>query len=91
MSIMKPNPYKYKSDARLESELKGVKIITLALLLVIGALFAVSLYGLVTKDDNSIFMPLIAVAICCSGILPVQFSSMKKIKEELQLRKSGEQ
>ncbi len=85
---MKKDDLKSKSYENLETELKTIKTITGALIGVLIVLFAVTIYGLITKEDNTTFIALMAVAISCSAILPVQFSSMKKIKTELKLRKN---
>jgi len=44
-----------KTTEKLEEELKGLKIITGALLGVLVVLFIVCIYGLLRKDDNGIF------------------------------------
>jgi hypothetical protein len=85
---MKKEELKSKSSEQLETELKTIKMLTGALIGVLTVLIAVTIYGLITKEDNTTFIALIAVAISCSAILPLQFSSMKKIKTELKLRES---
>lgn len=77
---------KNKPTEKLEGELKAIKIITGALIGVLTLLLIISIYGLMTKERNSTFIPLIAVAISCSAILPLQFINMKKIKTELNSR-----
>jgi len=52
-----------KTTEKLEGELKGLKIITGALLGVLVVLFIVCIYGLLRKDDNGIFSSLIVVPI----------------------------
>ena len=86
---MKKEDLKKKSSETLESELKTIKTITGALIGVLTVLFAVTIYGMLTKEDNTTFIALMAVAISCSAILPIQFGSMKKIKAELELRKTN--
>ena len=76
-----------KTNENLESELKIIKAITGALIGVLIVLFTVNIYGLLTKENNSTFIALIAVGISCSAILPIQFINMKKIKTELESRK----
>ncbi|WP_299121400.1 hypothetical protein [uncultured Winogradskyella sp.] len=86
---MKNNDIDNKTTEKLEGQLKGIKIITGALIGVLTMLLIVSVYGLVTKENNATFIALIAVAISCSGILPSQFINMKKIKTELNSRKEN--
>ena len=83
---MKNVDLKNKTTEKLESELKGIKVITGALIGVLTVLFAVIIYGIMTKENKSTFIALIAVAISCSAIIPLQFSNMKKIKLELNTR-----
>jgi hypothetical protein len=47
--------------------------------------FSVTIYGLIAIEDNTAFIALMAVAPL-SATLPLQFSSIKKIKAELMLR-----
>jgi CDP-diglyceride synthetase len=86
---MKQEDLKSKTSEKLESELKSIKTITGALIGVLSILFAVTIYGLIAIENKTTFIALIAVAISCSAILPSQFSSMKKIKAELELRKNS--
>lgn len=86
---MKKDDLKNKPTQKLESELKTVKAITGALIGVLFVLFAVNLYGLLSKDNNAAFIAGMVVAISLSAILPLQFSTMKKIKTELKLRENN--
>ncbi len=86
---MKINKLKKKSTERLKTELNGVKIITGTLALILTVLFSVNLYGLLLEDKNTAFIAGMAVAISLSAILPSQFSSMMKIKNELNLREDS--
>jgi len=79
---------KSKSTKELEGSLKGLKVISFALVFVISLLLAFTIYGLLFKENNSTFMALLVVGISCSGILPIQFMSMKKIKNELKSREN---
>jgi hypothetical protein len=83
---MKKEDLKNKTSEKLESELKGIKMITGALIGVLTLLFAVNLYGLIWKDNTGAFMGGMIVAISLSAIIPIQFSNMKKIKTELNAR-----
>lgn len=85
---MKKEELKNKSDEKLESELRQTKIISGALIGILIPLFALTIYGLVTDEDKSTNLGLLAVAFSCSLILPIQFSSIKKIKIELESRKN---
>jgi uncharacterized membrane protein len=85
---MKKNDLKEKSTEKLESELKGIKIITGALVGILIVLFAVNLYGLIFKDKNAAFIVGIVVALALSAILPMQFNNIKKINTELKLREN---
>lgn len=80
------NNLESKSTKVLEGSLKGLKIISTALVIVIGLLLAITIYGMLFKDDKSTFVSLFAVGVCCSAVLPLQFSSMNKIKKELKTR-----
>ena len=84
---MKSNNLKEKSTKELTDSLKAVKIISTALILVITLLLSFTIYGMLFKDNNSTFIALFAVGISCGAILPLQFMTMKKIKEELNFRK----
>lgn len=83
---MKNEDLKNKTTEKLQSELKKMKTITGALVGVLIVLVAVTVYGLTTKEDYTMFIALIAVAISCSAIIPSQLNVMKKIKAELSLR-----
>ena len=85
---MKKEDLTSKTTEQLKGELKGIQTITGALTGVLIVLFAVTIYGLLALENNTVFIALIAVAVSCSAILPMQFSSMKKIKTELKLRES---
>jgi hypothetical protein len=85
---MKKEDLTSKTTEQLKGELKGIQTITGALTGVLIVLFAVTIYGLLALENNTVFIALIAVAISCSAILPMQFSSMKKIKTELKFRES---
>ena len=77
---------KEKTTEKLEGELKGLKIVNGALIGVLGLLFLVCIYGLLTKEDNGVFSALIVVPIALSAILPLNLGNIKKIKAELESR-----
>lgn len=82
------NTLESKSTKELEGSLKGLKIISTTLIVVISLLLSITIYGLIFKDNQSTFLPLLVVGLSCGGILPLQFSSIKKIKKELKSREN---
>lgn len=84
---MNEKDLKNKTSEELKSELKTIKTTTSALIVVLSLLFVVTIYGLITVENKTTFIALIAVAISCSAMLPLQFSAMKKIKAVLEIRK----
>ena len=86
---MKDEELKGKSVSELESEIKKLKAISGAVLGISLVLAAITIYGMITKEDNSTDMALLVVAIACSASIPVQLSSIKKIKAELASRKTN--
>ncbi|WP_026776512.1 hypothetical protein [Polaribacter sp. Hel_I_88] len=80
------NNLESKSTKELQGSLKGLKIISIALIIVIGLLLSITIYGMLFKDNNATFIALFVVGVSCAAILPVQFISMKKIKTELNSR-----
>lgn len=64
-----------------------IKIITIALIVAIVVLFSITIYGMIVKDNIGTFTALFVIGLSCSGILPIQFISMKRIKTELKSRK----
>lgn len=87
---MKKVDLKNETTEKLKSELKKIKAITGVLAGILTLLFAITIYGLITSENKTTFISLIAVAISCSVILPSQFSNMKKIKTELTARNGEE-
>lgn len=85
---MEKDDLKNKTSEKLESERKAIKIITGFLIGALIFLFAITIYGLITKENKATFIALIAVAFSCSAIFPWQFSSMNKIKSELKFGKN---
>lgn len=85
---MKKDELESKPTEKLRGELKGIQMITGALMVVLTLLFAVNIYGFLTKEENATFIALTVVAVSCSAILPLQFISMKKIKTELRSREN---
>jgi hypothetical protein len=83
---MKNEDLKKKEIEKLERQFTAIKIITGALIGVLTLLFIVSIYGLIVKENNSIFMALIVVAISLCAVLPLLFVTMKNIKNKLNMR-----
>jgi len=75
-----------KTTANLESIRTGIKVITWVLIGILIPLFAITIHGLLTKENSSVHLALLVVVISCSIILPTQFKNMKKIKVELDKR-----
>lgn len=80
-----------KSNQQLKTALDMTKTITVSLPIVLTLLMAVTIYGFIVKEEKATFIALFAVAIACSGILPLQFSSLKKIKAEIKSRGNSSQ
>ena len=78
--------FKNKTTKELADTLKMLKIIAISLLVIITLLLSITVYGMLTKEDNGTFIALFVVGISCAGILPLQFASMKKVKDELKSR-----
>lgn len=83
---MKEHELKNQTTAQLTTNMNMLKGITGALVIMIIILLSISIYGLITKENNTIFIALIAVGTSCSTILSVQFILMNKIKAELKSR-----
>ncbi|MBB6461977.1 redox-active disulfide protein 2 [Flammeovirga kamogawensis] len=75
---------KEKTTEKLGSELKLLKTSIVILTVTILVLFIVCIFGLLTMDNNRVFISIIVVPIALSAILPSQISNMKKIKVELE-------
>ena len=76
-----------KTTEKLEGELRVLRMISGALIVVLSALLILCIYGLLKQHDNRVFSALIIVPIALSAIIPVNFRNMKKIKAELESRK----
>ena len=81
---------KSKNTEELKSYLLVTKIITYTLIGVLGLLLGISIYGLLTKEDNGTFIASIVVAISLGAFIPLNYITMKKIKRELKLRESND-
>ncbi len=85
---MKNNNWKNKTTVQLQSKLTINKTTAIALVIVLTILTAISIYGLIAKDNVSTFIALFAVVCTGWGILPLPFYLMKEIKTELKLREN---
>ena len=85
---MKNTDLKNKTTLQLQSSLKVNKTIAIALVIVLTLLTAISIYGLIAKDNISTFIALFAVACTSWSFLPLPFNSIKEIKTELKLREN---
>ena len=83
---MKKNKLSGKSAETLKSELRGVKIVTGTLAIMLAVLLMVTLYGLQFIENNKVFIAGTIVTIFLSIIFPLQFNAMRKIKKELKQR-----
>ncbi|MHB0753957.1 hypothetical protein [Polaribacter sp. M15] len=84
---MNTNSFKNKTPKELEDTLKILKILAISLSLVIFLLFSICIYGVITKENNTTFIALFVVGVSCGAMLPLQISSMNKIKSEIKSRK----
>ena len=75
-----------KSSEKLLSDLKLIKATSAALIGILIMLYGVNIYGLFMIADKTVFIALMAVAIALTGMLPIQYGNMKKIKSELSYR-----
>jgi hypothetical protein len=83
---MTTESFKDKPTKELEGTLKMLKIISYSLSVIIILLLSFTIYGMAAKEDNGTFVALFVVGLSCAAILPLQFESMKKIKNELKTR-----
>lgn len=85
---MKDEELKGKTVSELESEIKRLKAFSGIAIGISLVLAAVTIYGLLTKEDKTTDMLLLVVAIACFSSVPMQFGTIKKIKTELESRKN---
>ena len=83
---MKNNDLNNKSIEQLQSNLRVNKAISISLVIVLTLFTAITIYGLITKEDTATFIALFTVACSCWSFLPIPFYTIKKIKTELKLR-----
>ncbi|PQJ80352.1 hypothetical protein [Polaribacter porphyrae] len=75
-----------KSTSELKETLRMLKIVAYSLTTIVFLLLAITIYGLLFKENSKTFLALLVVGLSCSAILPLQFSSLKKIKDEIKSR-----
>ncbi|MFC5044128.1 hypothetical protein ACFSTE_09455 [Aquimarina hainanensis] len=85
---MKKEELQEKSTEKLRSTLKGNKIVVGALVGILTFLLLITIYGLIVKEEKTTFIALLSVVFSCGAILPGQFNTIKKIKEELKTREN---
>lgn len=78
---------KEKTSEKLIGELNLIKAITGALIFVMLVLIGVCIYGLLTKENNTVFFTLLIIPLALSPIMIMNAGNMKKIKAELESRK----
>lgn len=77
-----------KSTKELKDTLKVLKTVAYCLATVVLLLLSIVIYGLLFKENSETFLALLVVGLSCSTILPLQFSSMKNIKDEINSREN---
>lgn len=83
---MQKEDLKDKPTEKLQADLKSVQTVTGVLIGVCSLLTGICIYGLLMKDNNATFIPLLVVAFSCSLIIPMNYMNVTKIKKELKSR-----
>ena len=78
---------KKRTTEQLKYNYKSTKTVVSILIALLLLLIFAAIYGLLTKDNNPVFISILVVGIFCCGALPHQFKFMKIVKKELYLRK----
>ena len=84
---MIPEYIKKQTTEQLKSYRKKTKVVVIILIMILSLLISFSIYGLIAKDNNPVFISISVVSLFCFGTLPHQFKLMKKIKEEIENRR----
>ncbi|MEQ6125022.1 hypothetical protein AAON49_12515 [Pseudotenacibaculum sp. MALMAid0570] len=84
---MIPQYIKRLTTEQLKSRLKKTRVVVIVLIVMLSVLICASVYGLITKDNNPVFLSILVVGLFCFGTLPHQFKMMRKIKEEIESRR----
>ena len=61
-----------KTSEKLQGELKVMKVITRALIGVLGALFLFCVYGLLTNEDNTFFISILLIVCMRTSSLIIE-------------------
>lgn len=75
-----------KTIEELNKRIKLLKVVAKAMTAALILLLAVTIYGLLTKENKTVFITLLPIVFGLSTILLLQYSSVKKIKEEIKQR-----
>ncbi|WP_272150320.1 hypothetical protein [Tenacibaculum aiptasiae] len=75
-----------KTIEELNKRIKLLKVVAKAMTVALILLLAVTIYGLLTKENKTVFITLLPIVFGLSTILLLQYSSVKKIKEEIKQR-----
>lgn len=74
------------SNTELETKLKSLNMRLGALTGIKMVLYAVCIYGILTKENKTVFLILIAVAFALTGLIAMVLKKKQKIQKEIQLR-----
>ena len=85
---MNNNNLKNKTIEQLQSNLNVSKTIATVSVIVLTLLTALSIYGLIAKENTSTFIALFAVACSSWSFIALPFMFIKNIKTELKLREN---
>jgi membrane protein YdbS with pleckstrin-like domain len=90
MKKNKSNMFENKTNQQLETNLKLLKITSIALITVLSFLIGISIYGFITKENKAPFIASFVIVLSCGIILLAEFVIMNQIKNELTLRKEND-
>ncbi len=77
---------KNKSIEELNRQIKVLKLVSKAMIIGLVLLLGVTVYGLLTKENKTVFITLMPIVFGLLTILLLQYASIKKIREEIKLR-----
>lgn len=77
---------KNKSIEELNRQIKVLKLVSKAMLIALVLLLGVTVYGLLTKENKTVFITLMPIVFGLLTILFLQYASIKKIREEIKSR-----
>ena len=84
---MIPEYIKRQTTEQLKSHFKKTKVVVIVIMMMLTLLVCASIYGLITKDNNPVFISILVVSLFCFAAMSHQFKMMRKIKEELKNRR----